>query len=94
MAYGARLESELGATPRGFKSRILRSPPEPQRCGRAPCFPLLTTTGRSPYVPRADDMLGCLVAGPAPIRRVYIRRTRPAIPNRRSAGVLQAMKAE
>ena len=25
MAYGARLESELGATPRGFKSRILRS---------------------------------------------------------------------
>jgi hypothetical protein len=25
VAYGARLESELGATPRGFKSRILRS---------------------------------------------------------------------
>jgi hypothetical protein len=24
VAYGARLESELGATPRGFKSRILR----------------------------------------------------------------------
>ena len=26
MAYGARLESVLGATPRGFESRILRAP--------------------------------------------------------------------
>ncbi len=25
MAYGARLESVLGATPRGFESRILRN---------------------------------------------------------------------
>jgi len=38
---------------------------------------LLTTTGRSPYVPRADDMLGCLVAGPAPIRRVYTTTDTP-----------------
>gem|GEM_PF-960312 len=30
MAYGARLESALGAIPRGFKSRILR--------GFATCF--------------------------------------------------------
>jgi hypothetical protein len=27
VAYGARLEIVLGATPRGFKSRILRGPP-------------------------------------------------------------------
>ena len=31
MAYGARLESVLGATPRGFESRILRS--HPAECG-------------------------------------------------------------
>ena len=34
MAYGARLESGLGASPRGFKSRILRGPDKGKRPSR------------------------------------------------------------
>ena len=34
MAYGARLESVLGASPRGFESRILRQSDMPSRARR------------------------------------------------------------
>ena len=35
MAYGARLESVLGESPRGFESPILRQCEEPVTCGNA-----------------------------------------------------------
>ena len=53
MAYGARLESVLGASPRGFESPILRHENGPVTCGDAREAPF----GRPGWVAACNNRL-------------------------------------
>jgi hypothetical protein len=82
VAYGARLESVLGATPRGFESRILRAPDQ-RTCWlghaqpaptQAPCLSFGFSSGQMARV-----LSGVLVAH---VRRRRQIRTSVAVPTR------------